>query len=118
MTTVKRGEIYSADLDPVVGSEQGGIRPVLIIQNDVGNRYSPTVIVLAITSQTRKTHLPTHVEVPAGRTGLSKPSIVLAEQMRTLEKLRLGKRMGELSPMDMIRVDQAIRASLGFEPNF
>ncbi len=112
--TIKRGEIYCADLDPVVGSEQGGIRPVLIIQNDIGNRFSPTVIVLAITSQMQKAHLPTHVEVPAGRTGLSKPSIVLAEQMRTLEKQRLRKRMGELSSLEMARVDGAILASLGF----
>ncbi len=112
--TIKRGEIYSADLDPVVGSEQGGIRPVLIIQNDVGNRFSPTVIVLAITSQKTKARLPTHVDIPSGRTGLSKPSIVLAEQMRTLEKQRLGKRMGELSAGEMGRVDDAILASLGF----
>ncbi len=115
MTTVKRGEIYSADLNPVLGSEQGGIRPVLIIQNDVGNRFSPTVIVLAITSQTRKTHLPTHVEVAAGESGLTKPSIILAEQMRTLEKRRLHKRMGALSPEEMTLVDGAILASLGFQ---
>lgn len=114
MNTIKRGEIYCADLDPVVGSEQGGIRPVLIIQNDVGNRFSPTVIVLAITSQMRKANLPTHVEVPAGTTGLTKPSIVLAEQMRTLEKQRLMKKMGALSDQEMMRVDAAIRASLGF----
>lgn len=115
-TPIKRGEIYSADLDPVVGSEQGGIRPVLIIQNDIGNLHSPTVIVLAITSRTRKAHLPTHVEVPAGRTGLKKPSIVLAEQVRTLEKQRLHKRMGALSPEDMLKVDEAILSSLGFSP--
>lgn len=115
MNTIKRGEIYCADLDPVVGSEQGGIRPVLIIQNDVGNRFSPTVIVLAITSQLRKSNLPTHVEVSAGKTGLQKPSIVLAEQMRTLEKQRLQKRMGELSAEEMVLVDNAIRSSLGFE---
>lgn len=114
MTTIKRGEIYCADLDPVVGSEQGGIRPVLIIQNDVGNRFSPTVIVLAITSQMRKARLPTHVEVPAGTTGLTKPSIVLAEQMRTLEKKRLQSRMGALSEEEMGKVDEAILASLGF----
>ena len=115
MNQIKRGEIYCADLDPVVGSEQGGIRPVLIIQNDIGNKYSPTVIVLAITSQLRKTNLPTHVEIPAGTTGLQKPSIVLAEQMRTLEKQRLQKRMGELSKEEMMLVDIAIRSSLGFE---
>ena len=115
MNTIKRGEIYCADLDPVVGSEQGGIRPVLVIQNDIGNRYSPTVIVLAITSQLRKSSLPTHVEIPAGKTGLPKTSLVLAEQMRTLEKQRLQNKMGELSPGEMIKVDQAIRSSLGFE---
>jgi len=111
--TIKRGEIYCADLDPVVGSEQGGIRPVLIIQNDIGNRFSPTVIVLAITSKMRKAHLPTHIEVPAGRTGLRKPSIVLAEQVRTLEKQRLRKKMGALSEAEMMLVDGAIVASLG-----
>ncbi|MDR0898448.1 MAG: type II toxin-antitoxin system PemK/MazF family toxin [Oscillospiraceae bacterium] len=115
MTNIKRGEIYSADLDPVVGSEQGGIRPVLIIQNDVGNRFSPTVIVLAITSQMQKPHLPTHVAVAAGDTGLTRPSIVLAEQMRTLEKRRLRKWVGNLSAADMALVDGAILASLGFE---
>jgi mRNA interferase MazF len=88
---------------------------VLIIQNDVGNKFSPTVIVLAITSQLRKTNLPTHVEIPAGTTGLLKPSIVLAEQMRTLEKQRLQKRMGELSVKEMELVDNAIRSSLGFQ---
>ncbi len=113
-TVVKRGEVYCADLDPVTGSEQGGIRPVLIIQNDIGNRFSPTVIVLAITSQMRKAHLPTHVEVPAGQAGLTKPSIILAEQMRTLEKGRLQKRMGVLSSEEMALVDEAILASLGF----
>lgn len=116
MMNIKRGEVYCADLDPVVGSEQGGIRPVLIIQNDVGNRYSTTVIVLAITSQTHKSHLPTHVEVPAGRAGLTKPSVVLAEQMRTLEKRRLKKHMGALTPEEMNLVNQAILASLGFSP--
>ena len=115
MTTVKRGEVYCADLDPVIGSEQGGIRPVLIIQNNVGNRFSPTVIVLAITSQMRKAYLPTHVAIPAGRAGLVKPSIVLAEQMRTLEKQRLRNRMGALTPEEMEQVNAAIRASLGFE---
>lgn len=112
---VKRGEIYSADLDPVVGSEQGGIRPVLVIQNDLGNRYSPTVIVLAITSQRGKAKLPTHVEIAAGEAGLTKPSIILAEQVRTLEKKRLMDRMGQLTPKEMERVDQALYASLGIQ---
>lgn len=113
--TIKRGEIYSADLDPVIGSEQGGIRPVLVIQNDIGNKYSPTVIVLAITSKLSKTNLPTHVEIAAGEAGLTKASLILAEQMRTLEKTRLGERLGRLSARDMARVESAIYASLGIE---
>jgi len=110
---VRRGEIYSADLNPVVGSEQGGVRPVLVVQNDIGNRYSPTVIVLAITSKMGKARLPTHVDVPAGEAGLTKPSIILAEQIRTLEKTRLGDRLGLLGPKEMARVEAAIFASLG-----
>lgn len=110
---VKRGEIYSADLNPVVGSEQGGIRPVLVIQNDIGNRFSPTVIVLAITSKLGKARLPTHVDIAAGEAGLTKPSIILAEQMRTLEKTRLGERLGRLNEKEMQRVENAIHASLG-----
>ena len=100
-TTVRRGEIYYADLSPVVGSEQGGVRPVLIIQNDTGNRYSPTVIAAAITSQTGKARLPTHIEIPVDEScGLSKTSTVLLEQVRTLDKKRLRERMGrgELRP--------------------
>ena len=91
---VRRGEIYYADLSPVVGSEQGGMRPVLIVQNDVGNRYSPTVIAAAITSQQNKARLPTHIEIEARTYGLSKNSIVLLEQVRTLDKRRLRERMG------------------------
>lgn len=112
---VKRGEIYSADLDPVVGSEQGGIRPVLVIQNDIGNRYSSTVIVLAITSRQNKANLPTHVQVAAGSAGLTKPSTILAEQVRTLEKKRLRERMGQLPSDAMQRVDKALHASLGIQ---
>jgi len=112
--TVKRGDIYYADLSPVVGSEQGGLRPVLIIQNDVGNRYSPTVIVLAITGQINKTHLPTHVPVEAGNTGLLKDSVVLAEQIRTLDKRRLREKIGSLRPEVMQQVSQALMISLGF----
>ncbi len=112
MITVKRGEIYCADLNPVIGSEQGGVRPVLVIQNDVGNRFSPTVIVLAITSRQTKADLPTHVPLCAGEAGLSKPSLVLAEQMRTLDARRLGKRLGVLDEKKMNLVAQAIRASL------
>jgi len=113
---IKRGDIYSANLDPVIGSEQGGIRPVLIIQNDVGNRFSPTVIILALTSKTGKNRLPTHVEIPAGEGGLLKDSIVLAEQIRTLEKTRLGDYMGRLSDKYMVEVGEAIRTSMGIDP--
>ena len=110
---VRRGEIYYADLSPVVGSEQGGIRPVLIVQNDVGNRYSPTVIAAAITSQQNKARLPTHIEIEARTYGLSKNSIVLLEQVRTLDKRRLRERMGCLDEKAMQRVDGAIAISLG-----
>ena len=110
---VKRGEIYYADLSPVVGSEQGGMRPVLIVQNDVGNRYSPTVIAAAITSQQNKARLPTHIEIEARTYGLSKNSIVLLEQVRTLDKRRLRERMGCLDEKAMQRVDGAIAISLG-----
>ena len=111
--SIKRGEIYYADLSPVVGSEQGGVRPVLIVQNDVGNRYSPTVIAAAITSQQNKARLPTHIEIEARTYGLSKNSIVLLEQVRTLDKRRLRERMGCLDEKAMQRVDGAIAISLG-----
>ena len=111
---IMRGDLFSACLDPVVGSEQGGIRPVLVVQNDVGNRYSPTVIVLAITGQINKTHLPTHVPVEAGNTGLLKDSVVLAEQIRTLDKRRLREKIGSLRPEVMQQVSQALMISLGF----
>ena len=111
--TIKRGEIYYADLSPVVGSEQGGIRPVLIIQNDIGNKYSPTVIAAAITSQRDKTKLPTHITVDADGCGLAKDSIVLLEQVRTLDKKRLREKMGILDEQDMNRVDRALSVSLG-----
>ncbi len=114
--TVRRGEIYYADLSPVVGSEQGGMRPVLIVQNDVGNRYSPTVIAAAITSQQNKARLPTHIEIEARTYGLSKNSVVLLEQMRTLDKRRLRERMGCLDERVMQRVDGAIAISLGLQP--
>lgn len=109
-----RGDLYSACLDPVVGSEQGGIRPVLIIQNNIGNRYSPTVIVLAITGQINKTHLPTHVPVSAMGTGLQKDSVILAEQIRTLDKRRLREHIGTLKPEVMMNVSEALKISLGF----
>ena len=111
--TIKRGDIYYADLSPVVGSEQGGMRPVLIVQNDIGNKYSPTVIAAAITSQRFKTQLPTHIQVDAQECGLSKDSIVLLEQVRTLDKQRLKERMGNLGERDMIRVNRALSVSLG-----
>ena len=115
-TSVKRGEIYYADLSPVVGSEQGGVRPVLIIQNDTGNRYSPTIIAAAITSQTGKARLPTHIELPVQQEcGLTKDSVVLLEQVRTLDKRRLRERMGCLDEKVMQRVDGAIAISLGLQ---
>lgn len=113
--TVKRGDIYYADLSPVVGSEQGGIRPVLIVQNDVGNRFSPTVIAAAITSQRDKTDLPTHIKVDADGCGLSKDSIVLLEQVRTIDKQRLKERMGSLDMTAMNRIDKALSVSFGLE---
>ena len=122
---IKRGEIYYADLSPVVGSEQGGVRPVLIVQNDVGNRYSPTVIAAAITSQRDKAKLPTHIEIDAARSGLSKNSVVLLEQIRTIDKRRLREkmgsidkrrlkeRMGEVEPALMNRINSALSISFG-----
>ena len=111
--TVKRGDIFYADLSPVVGSEQGGTRPVLIIQNDTGNRHSPTVIDAAITSQTGKARLPTHIDIAGGSVGLSKDSIVLLEQVRTIDKRRLREHMGHLSDTQMAQVDNAIAVSFG-----
>ena len=115
-TSVKRGEIYYADLSPVVGSEQGGVRPVLIIQNDTGNRYSPTVIAAAITSQTGKARLPTHIELPVAQScGLTKDSVVLLEQVRTLDKRRLREKMGRVDNRIMERIDTAIAVSFGLQ---
>ena len=111
--TVKRGDIFYADLSPVVGSEQGGTRPVLIVQNDTGNRHSPTVIAAAITSQQDKTKLPTHISVAADSSGLQKNSIVLLEQVRTLDKRRLKEKMGNLDLESMNRVDHALSVSFG-----
>ncbi len=111
--SVKRGEIYYADLSPVVGSEQGGIRPVLIVQNDVGNKYSPTVIAAAITSQREKSKLPTHIEINAQSCGLAKNSVVLLEQIRTIDKKRLKERMGMLDPSAMYQVNSALSISFG-----
>lgn len=111
--TVKRGDIYYADLSPVVGSEQGGIRPVLIVQNNVGNKFSPTVIAAAITSQRDKTDLPTHIKVDADGCGLSKDSIVLLEQVRTIDKQRLKEKMGSLDLNSMNKIDRALSVSFG-----
>ena len=110
---IKRGEIYYADLSPVVGSEQGGIRPVLIVQKNVGNKYSPTIIVSAITSQINKAKLPTHIELEASRYGLPKDSVVLTEQLRTIDKRRLQELVGVISNDAMEQVDNAIMVSLG-----
>ena len=110
---IKRGEIYYADLSPVIGSEQGGLRPVLIVQNDVGNRYSPTVIAAAITSQHEKSNLPTHINLSAECCGLSKDSVVLLEQVRTIDKRRLKEKMGTVDTAAMNRVDRALSVSFG-----
>jgi mRNA interferase MazF len=111
--TVKRGEVYYAELSPVVGSEQGGIRPVLVVQNDIGNQYSPTTIIVAITSQISKGKLPTHVDIKADRSGLEKDSVILAEQIRTIDKKRLKHRVALLDEESLLRVNQALEISLG-----
>ena len=113
MQLILRGEIYKAALDPVLGSEQGGTRPVLIVQNNVGNKYSPTVIALAVTSRLSKARLPTHIEVERGVAGLPRDSLILAEQVRTLDKQRLVSRMGALPDTLMAQVERAMRMSLG-----
>ncbi|MBO5068489.1 MAG: type II toxin-antitoxin system PemK/MazF family toxin [Clostridia bacterium] len=111
---IKRGELYYADLSPVVGSEQGGVRPILIVQNDTGNKYSPTIIAAAVTSQINKAKLPTHIELNAHEYGLIKDSVILLEQIRTLDKRRLKERIGELPPSTMKKVNTALLISLGF----
>lgn len=113
---IRRGEIYCADLNPIIGSEQGGVRPVLVLQNDVGNRFSPTVIVAAITSQICKARLPTHVEVYREDCGLQADSVILAEQIRTIDKRRLRERMGALPPDKVDEVERALKISLGIIP--
>lgn len=117
MTTmlVKRGDIFYADLSPVIGSEQGGIRPVIIMQNDIGNRYSPTVIVAAITSQINKAKLPTHVEISSEEYGLNRDSVVLLEQIRTLDKRRLKEKIGHMTDSDMGKVNKALLISLSLD---
>ena len=109
---VKRGDIFYADLSPVVGSEQGGIRPVIVIQNDIGNKYSPTVIVAAITSQINKAKLPTHVEISSEEYGQNRESVVLLEQVRTLDKRRLKEKIGHMTDEDMKKVNKAMMISL------
>ena len=116
-SVVKRGDIFYADLSPVVGSEQGGVRPVLIVQNDTGNRHSPTVIAAAITSQTDKARLPTHISLAAMSCGLPKDSVVLLEQIRTLDKRRLREHMGRVDETMMKQVDTAIAVSFGLHPD-
>lgn len=110
---IRRGDIYYADLSPVIGSEQGGLRPVLIVQNDVGNKYSPTVIAAAITSRVSKTKLPTHIDIYASKVGLAKDSVVLLEQIRTIDKVRLKEKMGHLDDDSMRSVNDALSVSFG-----
>ena len=113
---IKRGDIYYADLSPVIGSEQGGLRPVLIVQNDIGNRYSPTVIAAAITSRMTKSKLPTHIDLTADNVGLAKDSVILLEQIRTIDKTRLKEKMGHLDDGLMRNVNNAITVSFGLSP--
>jgi mRNA interferase MazF len=110
---VKRGDVFYADLSPVVGSEQGGVRPVLVIQNDIGNRFSPTVIVAAITAQIQKAKLPTHVEIEAKEHGMERDSVVLLEQIRTIDKQRLTDKITHLEEESMRKVDEALQISVG-----
>ncbi|MCI2255920.1 MULTISPECIES: type II toxin-antitoxin system PemK/MazF family toxin [Bacillaceae] len=110
---VKRGDVYFADLSPVVGSEQGGVRPVLVVQNDIGNRFSPTIIVAAITAQIQKAKLPTHVEINAERYGFERDSVILLEQIRTIDKQRLTDKITQLDDGMMEKVDDALQISLG-----
>lgn len=111
---IKRGELYYADLSPVIGSEQGGVRPVLVIQNNIGNKYSPTIIVAAITSQINKAKLPTHIEISANEYGLNKDSVILLEQIRTIDKKRVREKIGCLDEVMMVKVDNSLQVSLGF----
>lgn len=113
-TQIKRGDLFYADLSPVIGSEQGGVRPVLIIQNDIGNKYSPTIIAAAVTSQLTKAKLPTHIEVKEGDFGLAKTSVILCEQIRTLDKRRLKEKIGAVDTATIGKVDRALLISLGF----
>lgn len=114
---IKKGDLYFADLSPVMGSEQGGVRPVLVVQNDVGNKYSPTIIVAAVTSKRNKANLPTHVEITADGNGLSKNSVVLLEQLRTIDKQRLKERIGTIDKTRLPEVNEALSVSLGIDEN-
>jgi mRNA interferase MazF len=113
--TVKRGDIFYADLSPVIGSEQGGVRPVLIVQNDIGNKYSPTVIIAAITSQINKAKLPTHIEISSAEYGLNKDSVILLEQIRTIDKKRLKEKIGHISDDLMEKVNEGLSISFGLK---
>ena len=115
--SIKKGDLYFADLSPVTGSEQGGIRPVLVVQNDVGNKYSPTIIVAAVTSRRNKADLPTHVEIAADGNGLSKNSVILLEQLRTIDKTRLKERIGTMDRNRLPEVNEALSVSLGIDSN-
>ena len=110
---IKRGDVYYAELDPVIGSEQGGVRPVLVVQNDIGNKYSPTIICAAITSQINKAKLQTHIEIDCTKYTLVKDSVVLLEQVRTVDKKRLREKIGHLDDSFMARVDRALKVSFG-----
>lgn len=110
---VRRGDLYFANLNPVIGSEQGGLRPVLVLQNDIGNTYSPTTIIAAITSQIKRAKLPTHVEIKKSRTRLERDSVILCEQLRTIDKKRLSEKIGQLDEEIMVKVDKALEISLG-----
>ena len=112
--TIKRGEVYYADLNPVVGSEQGGVRPVVVLQNDVGNKYSPTIIAAATTSRLYKAKLPTHIEIAKENSPLPKNSVVLLEQIRTIDKSRIKEKIGELPADVMRKIEDALLLSLGF----
>lgn len=115
--SIKKGDLYFADLSPVMGSEQGGIRPVLVVQNDIGNKFSPTIIVAAVTSKKNKADLPTHVEISADGNGLTRNSVILLEQLRTIDKIRLKERIGTIDKTRLPEVNEALSISLGISSN-
>ena len=114
---IRRGDLFYADLSPVVGSEQGGLRPVLVIQNNIGNHYSPTVIIAAITAKISKPKMPTHVGIKGGEQGVGRNSVILMEQIRTIDKQRLHDKIGRLDDQKMKQVDEALKVSIGLVPN-